>query len=64
MLEADEARYPVRDARRWRDAARERHVPVNGSCGILLVAFPGAGPAMAWCHAPADQRAAPASAPG
>lgn len=64
MLEAGEARYPVRDALGWRDAARERHGTVPGSRGIPPVAFPGAGPAVARCHAPADQRAAPASAPG
>lgn len=32
---AGEARYPVRDARGWRDAARERHGTVRGSRGIL-----------------------------
>lgn len=64
MLEAGEARYKARGAqgcwgaagtlrrRAWCGAAR-------GSRGIPAEAFSGASPAVARCHAPAEQRADP-----
>lgn len=74
VLEAGEARCEAQGARdggvslvEFRGTARHgtaRHVTARRSRGILAVAFPGMSLAVAWCHEPAEQRAAPAPAPG
>lgn len=67
-LDAGEARYKLWGVRDGETTGAGGCAPppgtARGSPGFPTVAFPGASPAVAWCHAPAEQRAAPAPAPG